>query len=148
MCSRVAPERFAQVGAQRSVRRIERRVIRVVDQDAVVGGRIGAPCMHRSFGLHGAFQAALNLDRFELSLKKAGSRTFEQSLEEPLDRGEGTSHRVGESTSRGGSGLDFTHGADAHQYLPTWTIARSYRYWSKGSLWPKVPAHCADMVGF
>ena len=104
--------------------------------------------MHRSFGLHGAFQAALNLDRFELSLKKAGSRTFEQSLEEPLDRGEGTSHRVGESTSRGGSGLDFTHGADAHQYLPTWTIARSYRYWSKGSLWPKVPAHCADMVGF
>ena len=63
--------------------------------------------MHRSFGLHGAFQAALNLDRFELSLKKAGSRTFEQSLEEPLDRGEGTSHRVGESTSRGGSGLDF-----------------------------------------
>src|SRR6188768_2308482 len=84
-------------------------MIGVVDQNAIVSGRIWAPGMHRSFGLHGAFQAALDLDGFELRLEEAGSRALEQTLEEPLDCGEGTSRRVGESTSRVRSGLIAPH---------------------------------------
>jgi hypothetical protein len=52
-----------------------------------------------SFGLDGALDGALDLRWFEPRLEQACGGTFEQSLEESLDSGEGAGHQVIESSS-------------------------------------------------
>jgi hypothetical protein len=55
--------------------------------------------VHASLGFNGAFDGALHVRRLDACLEEPRGGTLEQTLEEPLDSGEGAGHQVAESSS-------------------------------------------------
>lgn len=94
----VPMQRLGKIRTEGAARLLERHQVRRVQAQSISARHIGTPALHPPVLLHRPLQLSLEVDGLEASLEQAGSRPFEESFEEPLHRGQGTSHPVGESS--------------------------------------------------
>ena len=71
---------------------VHRGGVSVVEQHPEARRDVAAPRLDTPLGFHLALEGALDLDDLHLGLKQPRGGPLEQSLEEPLDRGERAGH--------------------------------------------------------